>query len=133
MTQTGRCLCGDITYELAGDPIIVAACHCEHCQRQSGAAFSVNVIAQHDQLTINGPIKTYEDRGRLGDAVHVRRKFCGNCGSPIVSLVNEPPGMIALKAGTLNDHSWVEPKVQAWCVDKQPWVDMPAIAAMDRE
>lgn len=133
MAQTGRCLCGEISYALEGDPIATAVCHCEHCQRQSGGAFSVNLVIQKDQVAISGPIKTYEDRGERGDAVYVYRRFCGNCGSPIVSELVDPAGILALKAGTLDDHSAVQPQVEAWCVNKQPWVDLPDLTSMDRE
>ena len=44
MTKTGSCLCGDVTYEIDGDLIATAVCHCEHCQRQSGGAFSTNLM-----------------------------------------------------------------------------------------
>lgn len=132
--QTGRCLCGAVTYEIAGDLIATAVCHCDHCQRQGGAAFSVNLIAMQSQLTINGELKTYEERGELGDAVYVRRRFCGTCGSPIVSEIMQPAGVVAIKAGTLDDKSTVQPTVEAWCVDKQPWVSLPGMAAsLDRE
>ena len=133
MARTGRCLCGDITYAFDGEPIATAVCHCEHCQRQSGGAFSVNVVMQKDQLSIDGPIATYEDRGRSGDAVYVYRRFCGSCGSPIVSELVEPAGVVALKAGTLDDRSVVAPQAQIWCDDKQPWVELPGLMAMDRE
>lgn len=133
MTQTGSCLCGDITYEFDGDLIATAVCHCDHCQRQSGGAFSVNLIMQESQVTVSGPIKTYEDRGVNNDAVYVYRRFCGNCGSPILSELVEPVGIVALKAGTLTDRSAVQPQVQAWCVDKQPWVDLGELHAMERE
>jgi hypothetical protein len=43
---TGRCLCGSVTYRLTGEPMATVVCHCNHCQRQSGAAFSVNLIAR---------------------------------------------------------------------------------------
>jgi len=134
MTRTGRCLCGNVSYELEGDLLATAVCHCEHCQRQSGAAFSTNLIAQADQLKVTGNLALYEDRGRTGDAVYVRRRFCGDCGSPIVSEVMEPAGMIAVKAGTLDDTSEVQPTIQAWCVDKQPWVDLgDEMTDMERE
>lgn len=133
MTRTGHCLCGDISYEFSGDPIATVVCHCEHCQRQSGGAFSLNLIAMADQLAVTGDIKTYEDRGQNGDAVYVRRRFCGTCGSPIVSEMAEPAGLIAVKAGTLDDHSWVQPQAEAWCVDKQSWVDLPGLMSMERE
>ncbi len=128
MTRTGRCLCGDITYDLDGDLIATAVCHCDHCQRQSGGAFSVNLIAQESQLTVRGELTTFEDRGELDDAVHVRRRFCGRCGSPIVSVLTAPAGIVAVKAGTLDDRSEVSPTVEAWCEHKQPWVQLPAMA-----
>ena len=132
--QTGRCLCGAVTWELSGDLIMTAICHCDHCQRQSGGAFSVNLIARDSQLTIDGELKTYEERGELGDDVYVRRRFCPSCGSPIVSELAKTDGVIAVKAGTLDDKSAVSPGVEVWCVDRQPWVSLPDIAvSLDRE
>ena len=128
MTQTGRCLCGQITYEITGDLIATAVCHCDHCQRQGGAAFSVNLIAQESQMTVTGTLSTFEDRGEKNDAVHVYRRFCGQCGSPIYSALVSPAGIIAVKAGTLDDRSGVAPNVEAWCDHKQPWVNLPDIA-----
>jgi hypothetical protein len=135
MTQTGRCLCGDITYELSGDLIATAVCHCDHCQRQSGAAFSVNLIVHESQLAVSGPLSTYEDTGDHGDdEVFVYRRFCGACGSPIFSALQEPEGIVAVKAGTLDEKSEVRPTVEAWCVDRQPWVDLPDMAtSLERE
>jgi hypothetical protein len=134
MSQTGRCLCGKISYELSGDLIATAVCHCDHCQRQSGGAFSVNLIAMENQLTVSGDLSTFEDRGENDDAVYVYRNFCGSCGSPIYSAMIEPAGLIAVKAGTLDDKSGVTPNVEAWCEHKQPWVELPGMAvSMDRE
>ena len=134
MAQTGRCLCGQISYELSGDVIATAVCHCDHCQRQSGGAFSVNLIAMESQLAVSGDLATFEDRGENDDAVYVYRRFCGSCGSPIFSAMIEPAGLIAVKAGTLDEKSAVAPNVEAWCEQKQPWVDLPGIAvSMDRE
>ncbi|MEM9035103.1 MAG: GFA family protein [Actinomycetota bacterium] len=128
MSRSGRCLCGAISYELSGDLIATAVCHCDHCQRQSGGAFSVNLIATQPQLAVQGDLALYEDRGRSGDDVFVHRYFCGSCGSPIYSLLMEPAGVIAVKAGTLDDKHDVEPTVEAWCDDKQAWVDLPEMA-----
>ncbi|MCB0998209.1 MAG: GFA family protein [Acidimicrobiales bacterium] len=132
--RTGRCLCGEVTYEVAGDPIAVAVCHCSHCQRQSGGAFSVNLVAHESQLTLHGELKTYEERGELGDDVYVRRRFCPACGSPIVSELAKSAGVVAVKVGTLDDTSDIAPTVEVWCVDKQPWVSLPGMAvSLERE
>ncbi len=123
-----------MTYQLDGDLIATAVCHCDHCQRQSGGAFSVNLIAHESQLNVSGELRTYEETGELGDQVYVRRRFCGSCGSPIVSELALSAGIIAVKAGTLDDKADVQPTVQAWCVDRQPWVDLPGMAvSLERE
>ena len=127
-------MCGAVTFELTGDLIATAVCHCDHCQRQSGGAFSVNLIAHESQLAIDGELRTYEERGELGDDVYVRRRFCPQCGSPIVSELAKTPGVIAVKAGVLDDKSAVNPTVEVWCVDRQPWVSLPGMAvSLDRE
>ena len=92
MARAGRCLCGEVTYELTGDLIATAVCHCQHCQRQSGGAFSVNLLVHESQLTVSGVLQTYEETGERGDAVYVRRRFCGSCGSPIVSEIVQTAG-----------------------------------------
>ena len=135
MSMTGRCLCGAVTWELSGDIIATAVCHCEHCQRQSGGAFSVNLVAHESQLSVDGDLSMYGDPGNdPTGTVHVERRFCGTCGSPIVSALTGTEGVIAVKAGTLNDRSAVRPNVQAWCVDRQPWVELDGMdVSLDRE
>lgn len=135
MTLTGRCLCGQVTYTLEGEPLVTAVCHCDHCQRQSGGAFSVNLVARETQFAVNGSLTTWGDPGDdPTGTVHVERKFCGNCGSPIISVPTGRDGVVIVKAGTLDDHSVVSPTVEVWCVDRQPWVTMPELAvSKDRE
>lgn len=134
MGKTGRCLCGKVTYTFEGDPIATAVCHCSHCQRQGGSAFSVNLIAMSSQMTISGELATYNEMGEKGDQVYVRRRFCSTCGSPILSEIALSEGVIAVKAGTLDDTSDVKPTVEAWCVDRQPWAVLPGMAvSMERE
>jgi hypothetical protein len=43
-------------------------------------------------------------------------------------------GIIAIKAGLLNDKSMVKPGVEVWCVDRQPWVSLPDMhVSLERE
>jgi hypothetical protein len=133
MTMTGRCLCGQVTYEITGEPIAIAVCHCTHCQRQSGGPFSLNVVTQPSQLSVSGELKTYTETGENDDGEYVYRRFCPECGSPIVSeLVG--PGILSVKVGTLDDTSAIAPTVEVWCVDRQPWVELPGMAvSLERE
>ena len=121
-------MCGAVTFETSGDAIATAVCHCSHCQRQSGGAFSVNVIMHESQLKVSGELRTYEERGENNDDVYVRRRFCPQCGSPIVSELVKTAGIVAVKAGVLDDTSNVKPSLEVWCTDKQPWVELPGMA-----
>ena len=134
LMASGHCLCGAVTFEVSGDFLATAVCHCDHCQRQSGGAFSVNLIAHVSQLAINGELRTYEERGENNDDVYVYRRFCPTCGSPIVSELAKRDGIVAIKAGALDDRSGVSPTVEVWCVDRQPWVNLPGMAvSLERE
>lgn len=120
---SGGCLCGTVRYHAEGEPAAVALCHCDDCQRQSGAAFSVNVLVMGDALTIEGEdaLKSYETIGEETGATRYR-KFCATCGSPILTELTEMDGMVAIKAGTLDDRSWLEPEMAVWCNGKHPWL-----------
>lgn len=116
----GSCLCGNVTYESTAAPLMIAACHCPHCRKQSGSAFSVNIGVPADSVTISGDsLKTYSDKGASGEAV--LRKFCGDCGSPILSDITAADGLFFLKVGTLDDSSWVVPGAEIWCDTKVSW------------
>ena len=133
MSITGRCLCGDVTYELTGDPIATVVCHCDHCQREGGGAFAVLLLAHAVQLSTSGELRSYTETGENDDGEYVHRRFCGSCGSSIVSEAVER-GLVGVKVGTLDDKSAVEPTMEVWCIDRQPWVDLAGMAvSLDRE
>lgn len=121
---SGSCLCGAVKYTSAAEPAVVAVCHCTHCQKQSGGAFSVNVGVPKGRLQFtSGKTTVFQDQGSSGMPVY--RHFCGACGSPIFSDVVASPQLDWLKAGTLDDTSWVNPAVNVWCESAQPWVVYP--------
>ena len=120
----GGCLCGQVQYAAQAEPLVVALCHCRHCQKQSGGAFSVNVGVPKGVLTFTaGKTTVFTDVGSSGMPVY--RHFCGACGSPIFSDVAARPQLDWLKAGSLNDMSWVQPTLSLWCDSAQPWVTQP--------
>lgn len=120
----GRCLCGSVTYTSAAQPIFVALCQCNHCQKQSGSAYSVNVAIPKGSLEFPGSKPAiYQDTGSSGMPVY--RHFCPGCGSPIFSDVVATPQLDWLKAGTLDDTSWVQPTLSIWCDSAQSWVALP--------
>ena len=119
----GGCLCGAVRYTSKSQPLMTAICNCKNCQRQTGTAFSVVVALPKGTLEFSGDQPaTYHDTGSSG--LPVLRRFCPKCGSPIFSEVAATPTMDWLKAGTLDDASWLQPQVSIWCDSAQPWVPM---------
>lgn len=131
MGKTGQCLCGAVKYEITADPLMTAVCHCKNCQRQAGSVLSVIVGLPRDGIEIEGETTTYEDSGESGQKV--LRKFCPTCGSPMFTDAESAPNLWFVKAGTLDDTSWLEPQIQFWAKSKQDWYDLgdkiPAVEA----
>ncbi|KAH3906435.1 hypothetical protein HBH56_203930 [Parastagonospora nodorum] len=48
----GSCPCTHISYTLTSTPLIVHACHCTHCQHESGSAFALNALYEPDRVIV---------------------------------------------------------------------------------
>lgn len=117
----GGCLCGAVTYTCDAEPVFTAVCHCRDCQRQTGTAFSVIVGVPAQAFELSGEVATHvtigEDHGR-----ETKRRFCPECGSPVMSESDGIPDVVIVKAGTLDDPSWLAPQIEVWGKSAQPWV-----------
>ena len=119
---SGGCLCGSVRYTSDAEPALIAVSHCANCQKNTGSAFSLNLAMPTESMTITGDsLATYEDRGGASGNPFFRT-FCSRCGSPISGSGKAYSGLTFIKAGTLDDPSWVKPGIHMWCSDKQPWV-----------
>lgn len=120
--RTGHCLCGSISYRFDAQPETVVLCHCGDCQRHTGSAFSVNVFVPRDALEIRGTPRAYQtvgtENGNVSD-----RLFCGDCGTPIFTLIRALPHVVLVKAGTLDDRSGLAPSADIWWRRAQDWLE----------
>ncbi|HUI91913.1 MAG TPA: GFA family protein [Chitinivibrionales bacterium] len=125
----GSCLCGSIRYSCTSSPVFVAACHCAACQKATGSAFAVVAGLNKADFTVSGgKMSTYE---HVGDSSTTsRRYFCPKCGSGVYSENPLRPGMVTIRAGTLEDAAGLKPSVNVYWRDHQKWVE--EIAAMPR-
>jgi hypothetical protein len=132
-TRTGGCLCGAVRYVTSWPPMMVATCHCKHCQRQAGSAFSVIAVVPKGGLTIEGTLTRFEDGSASGNPVY--RKFCGTCGSPVFTETPgaDEQGIIFIKAGTLDDVTDLVPTTHFWTSSAQGWVVHPEGATLVAE
>jgi hypothetical protein len=77
------------------------------------------VLLPTDLLEMEGEARFYTVEGSAGS--HVSRGFCPTCGSPVVSYVEENPGMRFIKAGSLDDSDWVTVNDSFWTASARPW------------
>ncbi|MFC7631469.1 GFA family protein [Paraburkholderia humisilvae] len=118
--REGGCLCGAVRYVLKGELHGAALCHCTHCQKQSGSVFSFNLFVREADYEQQGETKFYADTGDSGKQSY--RHFCGNCGSPILTKDPGLPGMVLVKAGTLDSMEELQPQVEIYTDRAAKWL-----------
>lgn len=121
---TGRCTCGEVAYRLSADPLVVHACHCTWCQRESGSAFALNgmIETRHIALIQGTPVArelpTASGKGQ-------RVMACPGCGVALwASYHGTGPAFSYVKMGTLDDTSDLRPDAHIFTSTKQPWLEL---------
>jgi hypothetical protein len=113
--MTGRCLCGNVAYSAESEPLIVAICHCNTCQRQTGTAYSLVVGVPRESFSIDGSTLAQYQTTTESTGTTSQRSFCSNCGSPLVTFAESHPGLAVIKAGTLDERKQLAPVVEVHC------------------
>jgi hypothetical protein len=123
--KSGGCLCGAVRYAIdRGSVAGESHCHCRDCQRATGSAFATFCFVPDTGFRSEaGEAKGYTVGGSSGQGVS--RYFCADCGSQLYSEVGVMPGVKFVKAGSLDDASWMSPQSAFWCDTAQPWITMP--------
>jgi hypothetical protein len=119
---TGSCLCGSLKYTCNSDALFTAVCHCKACQKSTGSAFSVVVGVKKSDLTVTGDtLRIYESVGDSGKATY--RRFCSHCGSTLLAEMAARPGLVCIKAGTLDNPRELNPQLHVYWKDHQEWIE----------
>jgi len=118
---SGRCLCGDVRFELHGKIGPVAYCHCQTCRRANGTAFAANanVRARYWKwLSGRDAVREYESSpGKF-------RAFCSRCGSPVYSRSIANPEMLRVRLGTLDGDPGRRAFAHFFVSEKAPWFEI---------
>jgi hypothetical protein len=124
LPQTGGCLCGKIRYEITEAPQAVYTCHCVDCQRLTSSAFSMAIVVNDAAFRLMGieprPIQRTADSGHI-----VTRWVCPECGCWVSGVSSSDNHLRRVRAGTLDDSSWLRPTMHFWTRSKQPWLTLP--------
>ncbi len=113
---TGGCQCGQVRYSITEAPMTFYLCHCSECQRHTSSAFGESLRVRRASLRIEGEMKLFA-RGSASGNRHEGR-FCPGCGVRIVHGLADAEA-VNVKAGTLDDPTWLRPAGHIWTVSKQ--------------
>jgi len=108
---TGQCLCGAVSYEvdIPEKPVYAGLCHCKDCQRYTGTAFASSVMVAKADMKLEGDLKFFGVETEKGSVME--RGFCPTCGSNVLCRSDAWPDMYVLSAGTLDDPSIYQPRM----------------------
>lgn len=114
----GSCLCGQVSFQVAGplrDPL---NCHCTMCRKAHGAAFRSRAAIDasgFQWLTGQSLVSRYESSpGEF-------RTFCSNCGSNLVTEFELNRDVLGLPLGVLDSDPGVRPERHVFVGSKAPW------------
>ena len=117
---SGQCACGAVRYRCASAPIAMLNCHCDDCQRSSGAPFASGVVVASDDLQVDGQPRTHAVRGASGRTT--TRSFCGDCGTPLFTRSEVNAQFTSIRFPSLDDASGFAPMLDIWTSRAQPWI-----------
>ena len=127
LPMTGGCSCGAIRYQIASFPLLLYTCNCTDCQTASGSAFAQNMpVLARDFHILQGEPKGWRRLSPTG--IPVISWFCGDCGGRLYGERAGREEIVNVRAGTLDDTSWLVPAAHMFMKSAQPWV-LPAANA----
>jgi len=116
---TGSCLCGDVSYEVSGDPMFAAHCCCTDCQKASGADHITLAFYSEDQVQISGDLAEFSVTADSGNTN--TRIFCPKCGGRLFSRNSARDGTIGIQVGSMDNPQNIKPAVAVYTKDRREW------------
>ncbi len=118
---TGRCLCGDIRYEISQPAIATGFCHCRICQRAHGAPVSAWAAFPAEAVRFTKGEPKYYKSSSIAE-----RGFCANCGSSLTTRYYAPETSeyVGMKTATLDNPEDFAPTCHLGIESQLPWLDI---------
>jgi hypothetical protein len=121
----GGCVCRAVRYRMESAPLVVHACHCTWCQRETGSAFALNALIESDRVSAIGVApEMVLTPSNSGAGQRILR--CPSCEVAVWSHYSGAGESIRfVRVGTLDDPNLAPPDIHIFTSTKQPWVVLP--------
>lgn len=128
----GGCLCGAVRYESAAEPVLTGHCQCVDCRKSSGSGHCTHAAVPAAGFVVAGAVKLYDRPADSGNLVS--RAFCPECGAPLFSRNAGIPGMVFVRASSLDDPEILSPGMVVYASRAVSWDriggELPTFATM---
>jgi hypothetical protein len=106
-------------------PLIVHACHCRWCQRETGTALALNALYEADRVThLAAEPEIVLTPSQSGKGQPIAR--CPSCRVAVWSnYAQGGPAVRFVRVGTLDEPDRLPPEIHIYTASKQPWVVLP--------
>ena len=81
-TNKGSCFCGNVTLEVAGEPLAMGYCHCASCRSWSAGPVNAFSLWKPEAVRIT---KGADRIGQYSKSENAVRKFCKDCGGHLMT------------------------------------------------
>jgi len=115
---SGGCHCGAIRYEVEGEPVHAALCHCTDCRRSAGAPMVAWTLFSNDNFRV-----TQGEAVAYASSEHARRHFCPACGTGLF-YTNELifPNQTDIQSATLDTPEAYPPGGHIQVAERIAWM-----------
>jgi hypothetical protein len=106
-------------------PMIVHACHCRWCQRETGTSFALNALVEAARVVVaKGQPEAVDTPSNSGKGQRITR--CPACRIALWSNYGGLGDVVRfIRVGTLDEPDHFPPDVHIFTMSKQPWVVLP--------
>jgi hypothetical protein len=113
----GKCLCGEVEFEVVGIIPNLYQCHCSQCRKQGGSASnSATIVNKIQFLWKFGEKLVTQYTDKSGCNSH----FCTVCGSPVPNKLGDSE-LVWIPAGALEDNEDLEIVAHLFVGSKATW------------
>ena len=115
---SGGCLCGSVRYE-GQDPQGGGYCYCDDCRRSSGTGHCAHMMSAEAGFSVKGELRFFDKPADSGNMVS--RGFCPTCGSAVFSRNSDMPGMVFIRASSLDQPDAFQPGLTVYASRAPAW------------
>jgi hypothetical protein len=122
LPMTGRCLCGEVRFEVTEPLVSAVYCHCTRCQRRTGSAAAASALIVPGSLRVTAGeelVRAYEPPDGFA------KDFCGACGGALWARNPADSTQRAVRLGCFDADPGIRPSAHQFVDYAASWEPIP--------